>query len=155
MQKRVDKIIAIVPAAGVGSRMQADRPKQYLEIQGKTVLEHSLNVLLDYPPIAKVIVAVSKDDPYVESLSFLHREEIELVHGGDSRAESVFNGLKQIQDAENTWVLVHDAARPCLTHQDLDQLIRVVDEHGAILAVPVVETVKKMTIDRRILATED
>lgn len=56
----MDKIIAIVPAAGVGSRMQADRPKQYLEIQGKTVLEHSLNVLLDYPPIAKVIVAVSK-----------------------------------------------------------------------------------------------
>ncbi|MFY1026159.1 2-C-methyl-D-erythritol 4-phosphate cytidylyltransferase [Actinobacillus seminis] len=151
------QFVAVVPAAGVGSRMQADKPKQYLEIDGKTILQHTLNVLLSYPLIDEVIVAVAGADPYVEKMPFLKQAKIRLVEGGENRADSVLNGLKAInfQPERETWVLVHDAARPCLTHQDLDQLLQVDDDNGAILAIPATDTIKRADADLQIQQTED
>lgn len=148
------QIIAIVPAAGVGSRMKADKPKQYLELHGKTILEHTLNALLSYPRIKRIILAVAKDDPYIEGLEIIRHSKITLVEGGETRADSVLNGLRQISE-ENAWVLVHDAARPCLAHSDLDNLLQIQDEHGAILAIPATDTIKRATAQHQILRTED
>ena len=133
-------IIAVLPAAGVGSRMQADKPKQYLTLLGKTLLEHTLDVMLSHPAVSKIILAVSKDDPYIAKLSL--PSKIQLVEGGATRAESVLNGLNAIEE-KNAWVLVHDAARPCLQHADIDKLLAIEDEHGAILAIPATDTIKR------------
>lgn len=133
-------IIVVLPAAGVGSRMQADKPKQYLTLLGKTLLEHTLDVMLSYPAVSKIILAVSKDDPYISTLSL--DPKIQLVEGGTTRAESVLNGLNAIAE-KNAWVLVHDAARPCLQHADIDKLLAIEDKQGAILAIPVTDTIKR------------
>lgn len=148
------KIIAIVPAAGVGSRMQADKPKQYLTIAGKTVLQHSLERLLAHPSIERIIVAVSEQDPYINQLPLLPHPKIELVKGGDTRAQSVLNGLNAIQE-QQVWALVHDAARPCLRHTELDKLLQVTDDNGAILAIPATDTIKRANANQQIIQTED
>ncbi|OOF38354.1 2-C-methyl-D-erythritol 4-phosphate cytidylyltransferase [Rodentibacter mrazii] len=148
------KIIAIIPAAGVGARMKAGMPKQYLTILGKTILEHTLNLMLNHCAISRVIVALGKDDPYSPSLSILSHEKIQLVEGGNTRAESVLNALNAVFE-ENAWALVHDAARPCLTETDLNKLLEINDEHGAILAIPVTDTIKRGDKTGTILTTED
>lgn len=148
------RIVAIVPAAGIGSRMQASKPKQYLEIQGKTLLEHSLQVLLTYPLIERVIVALAENDPYAAQLNILKQPKIQCVIGGASRADSVLNGLSAVQNSE-VWVMVHDAARPCLTHEALDRLVQVQDKNGAILAIPCVDTIKRSNDNQQIRHTED
>ena len=145
-------IIAVLPAAGVGSRMQADKPKQYLTLLGKTLLEHTLDVMLSYPAVSKIILAVSKDDPYISTLSL--DPKIQLVEGGTTRAESVLNGLNAIAE-KNAWVLVHDAARPCLQHADIDKLLAIENEQGAILAIPVTDTIKLADNQQCIVKTED
>ncbi|MDG2959323.1 2-C-methyl-D-erythritol 4-phosphate cytidylyltransferase [Bisgaard Taxon 10/6] len=149
------QIIAVVPAAGVGSRMQADKPKQYLRIHGKTLLEHTVGALLSYPPVNRVILAIAENDPYFRQLPLARDCRIQIVSGGESRAESVLNGLKAIENPERIQVLVHDAARPCITHEDLDKLLRVTDENGAILALPAVDTIKTSDIRQQIIRTED
>lgn len=157
------KIVAVVPAAGIGSRMQADKPKQYLQIHGKTILEHTLFVLLTYPLIEKIILAVAPQDPYISSLSLLTHPKIQVVEGGENRADSVLNGINvvrkeaqsAVQNSEDFWVMVHDAARPCLTHQDLDKLVQVNDENGAILAIPATDTIKRALDNLQIQHTED
>ncbi|AKD38956.1 2-C-methyl-D-erythritol 4-phosphate cytidylyltransferase [Pasteurella multocida subsp. multocida OH4807] len=153
------KIVAVVPAAGVGSRMRADKPKQYLQIHGKTILEHTLSVLLTYPLIEKIVLAVAPQDPYISRLSLLTHPKIQVVEGGENRADSVLNGInavrKAAQHATDFWVMVHDAARPCLTHQDLDKLVQVDDENGAILATPVTDTIKRTLDNLHIQHTED
>ncbi|MGF1715094.1 2-C-methyl-D-erythritol 4-phosphate cytidylyltransferase [Photobacterium chitinilyticum] len=139
-----DKITAVVPAAGVGSRMAADRPKQYLLVAGKTILEHTIDRLFCHPAIQRVIIAISKTDPYFSALPLATDPRITLVDGGAERADSVFAGLAAIDD-ENSWVLVHDAARPCLQLSDLERLIATasLSECGAILASPVRDTMKR------------
>ncbi|WP_424401891.1 2-C-methyl-D-erythritol 4-phosphate cytidylyltransferase [Pasteurella sp. PK-2025] len=167
--KPTRRIVAVVPAAGIGSRMQADKPKQYLQIHGKTILEHTLSVLLSYPLIEKIILAVAPKDPYIASLSFLSHPKIQVVEGGENRADSVLNGLQAIKSAVqnkketspeaqqpcNCWVMVHDAARPCLTHQDLDKLLQIEDDNGAILAIPATDTIKRTLHNQQIHQTED
>ncbi|MDG2943507.1 2-C-methyl-D-erythritol 4-phosphate cytidylyltransferase [Exercitatus varius] len=149
------QIIAVVPAAGVGSRMQADKPKQYLRIHGKTILEHTVGALLSYPPVKRVILAVAENDPYFCQLPLARDSRIQIVSGGETRAESVLSGLKAIENPERIQVLVHDAARPCITHEDLDKLLCVTDENGAILALPAVDTIKTSDIRQQIIRTED
>ncbi len=139
-------IIAVVPAAGVGSRMQADRPKQYLKLLGKTVLEHTVSKLLAHPKVSKVVVAVSEDDPYFSTLALANHPQVIRVNGGKERADSVLSALNYICKHEvNEWVLVHDAARPCFTEQDVTRLIECAENHsvGAILAAPVRDTMKR------------
>lgn len=142
----IASVIAVVPAAGVGSRMQADRPKQYLPIAGHTVLEHTVHKLLSHPKISKVVVAVTDGDPYFPALAIAAHPDVVRVSGGGERADSVLSALKYIQaHALSEWVMVHDAARPCITHADLDALIAAVAQHevGGILASPVRDTMKR------------
>ncbi|HEJ2458173.1 TPA: 2-C-methyl-D-erythritol 4-phosphate cytidylyltransferase [Vibrio cholerae] len=142
----MNNMTAIVPAAGVGSRMQADRPKQYLTLLGKTVLEHTIEHLLEHPHIEHVVVAVSADDPYFANLSLAHHPRVIRVDGGKERADSVLSALEYVcQHRLSEWVLVHDAARPCVTHADITQLITTALAHpiGAILASPVRDTMKR------------
>lgn len=136
-------VIAVVPAAGVGSRMQAACPKQYLTIGQFTLLEHSVARLLAHPAVKQVIVPVSNDDGWFDSLPLAQDSRILRVTGGDTRAESVLAGLNAIHHSE--WVLVHDAARPCLHPDDLARLlaVREYSKVGGILAAPVRDTMKR------------
>lgn len=148
------RIIAVVPAAGIGSRMQAEKPKQYLKIHDKTILEYTMRILMSYAPIEQIILAVAPEDSYISELAFIHCTKIKVVIGGISRADSVLKGLQQIKDKE-AWVLVHDAARPCLTHGDLDKLLEIQDDNGAILAIPASDTIKRADTNQQIRHTED
>jgi len=146
MQQHFQNITAIVPAAGVGSRMKADRPKQYLTIQSKTILEHTIEKLLAHPSIDKVIVAISKEDPYYDSLSISQNPNVIRVAGGDERADSVLSALEYVQtQGGSDWVMVHDAARPCVASNDINKLIAQASAHpvGGILAAPVRDTMKR------------
>ncbi len=136
-------IIAVVPAAGVGSRMQAAFPKQYLTIGAMTLLEHSVARLLANAAVRQVIVAVSADDDWFDTLPLAQDPRVVRVTGGATRAESVLAGLQHVN--QGAWVLVHDAARPCLHAEDLARLLAIRDHSdvGAILAAPVRDTMKR------------
>ncbi len=137
-------VVAVVPAAGVGSRMQADRPKQYLRIGEKTILEHTLFALHAHPKISHIVVAVSAGDPFFPELPVASAPWLTVVDGGAERADSVFAALSQLND--NDWALVHDAARPCVSLTDIDTLLQVRerdDVAGGILATPVKDTMKR------------
>ncbi|WJY15885.1 2-C-methyl-D-erythritol 4-phosphate cytidylyltransferase [Pectobacteriaceae bacterium CE90] len=137
------EVVAILPAAGNGSRMKSDRPKQYLTIGSKTILEHTIDALLQHPRIRQVIVVISADDGYFYSLPLANNPQIAVVTGGKQRADSVLAGLLRVTQTE--WVLVHDAARPCLHRDDLDHLLALTEqsEIGGILAAPVRDTMKR------------
>ena len=137
---------AVVPAAGVGKRMSADRPKQYLELAGKTVIEHTLLRLLSANIFTAVAVAISKEDPYWPELDVSVHEQVITADGGKERADSVLSALKSIRDlaSDEDWVLVHDAARPCITATDINLLIDTLrtDDVGGILALSSHDTLK-------------
>ena len=155
-------IVAVVPAAGTGSRLGGEVPKQYLTLgQGdrrRTVIEHALSVLLDYPELERVAVAVAPDDTHWTRLPVARHPVVTTVTGGDSRAASVLAGLGALRDQleDDDWVLVHDAARPCLRAEDLDALVRGArrSPDGALLAVPARDTLKQAD-GRRVTATLD
>ncbi|WP_312983442.1 2-C-methyl-D-erythritol 4-phosphate cytidylyltransferase [Atlantibacter sp.] len=136
-------VIAVVPAAGIGSRMQSDCPKQYLTIGDHTILEHAVASLLRHPRVGRVIVAVSPSDRQFDALPLAHNPRVMRVDGGRERADSVLAGLKMADNA--AWVLVHDAARPCLHPDDLDALLAITAHScvGGILAAPVRDTMKR------------
>ena len=143
-----EQVWAIVPAAGIGARMLADRPKQYLVLDDKTVIEHTLHRLASHPRITGLIVAIAEDDPYWPTITLPLNCPVHVVSGGTERADSVLNALQHLAllgDAD-PWVLVHDAARPCLRHQDIDQMLLKLSAHnvGGILGIPVNDTVKRV-----------
>jgi len=148
-----EQFIAVVPAAGVGARMGASIPKQYLMLQDKTVIEHTLTVLLSHPRIAQVVVALGPEDDWFADIAIANDPAIIRVNGGKERADSVLAGLQVCQSYN--WVLVHDAARPCLTHVDVDNLIAgaLTSEHGAILGCQVRDTMKRTDANGNIIAT--
>ncbi|HHC73572.1 MAG TPA: 2-C-methyl-D-erythritol 4-phosphate cytidylyltransferase [Thiothrix sp.] len=143
----------VIPAAGVGKRMQADRPKQYLSLLGKTVLEHTLQCFMQHPKVAGVVLVVQAGDPYWAELkpTLQTGKPLHIAKGGKERADSVFNGLQMLQNTLNipndTWVLVHDAARPCVTQAEITQLLVGVQRDpqsvGGLLALPVRDTMKR------------
>lgn len=138
---------AVVPAAGIGRRMGAEKPKQYLKLLDKTVIEHSLAPFCDHPLIAGIVVAIAEDDPHWEALAVSRHPKISRANGGAERCHSVLNGLNHLagRAADDDWVLVHDAARPCVKPADLDLLIAAVKDHavGGLLAAPLSDTVKR------------
>ncbi|EGU30562.1 2-C-methyl-D-erythritol 4-phosphate cytidylyltransferase [Vibrio sp. N418] len=155
-------IVAIVPAAGVGSRMKAGKPKQYLTIGQQTVLEHTVEKLLAHPAVGIVVVAITDGDPYFPELSIATHPRVIRVSGGKERADSVLSALQYVQAHQlGEWAMVHDAARPCVRVEDLNTLISVSQTHdvGAILASPVRDTMKRSnqngdidhTVDREAL----
>lgn len=149
-QAQGDKpFVAIVPAAGVGKRMLASCPKQYLEINNQSILTHTASLLLSHPKIAKVIIVLSDDDEYFTQTGLAENSNVIRVSGGKERVDSVLNGLHAIDDESYPWVLVHDAARPCVTHDDIDKLIDecLVNNCGGLLAAQVVDTMKQCNIE--------
>jgi 2-C-methyl-D-erythritol 4-phosphate cytidylyltransferase len=146
------KFWGVVPAAGVGKRMQSDRPKQYLDLGGTTVIEQTLARLLQAEIFAAVAVAISVEDPYWPELEISRHPAIVTAAGGKERADSVLSGLKSIREkaSDEDWVLVHDAARPCLTALDIHKLVGelIDDEVGGILALSSHDTLKNVNNDR-------
>lgn len=136
-------VIAILPAAGIGSRMGTSCPKQYLTIGGKTLLEHAVAALLQQPCIRRVIVVISATDRHFLRLPLAGDPRVSWAVGGQERAESVMAGLLRAEGAD--WVLVHDAARPCLHQDDLTRLLSITGYStvGGILATPVRDTMKR------------
>ena len=153
MSQSTNQIIAIVPAAGIGSRMGAEVPKQYLALNEQTILGHTLDCLLNHPQITQVIVALNPEDKHFYLLPQAQHKKLQTVTGGSERADSVLAALQQAD--ENSWVLVHDAARPCLSHLDIDKLIASTNTfpQGAILAAPVRDTMKRTGNSGEISAT--
>lgn len=152
-----EQVWAIVPAAGSGSRMQADRPKQYLSLLNQPVIMHSLERLVSHPQIEGVVVAVADNDPYWQQLPIPTNWPLHRTTGGQERADSVLNALNYLDkiSQNDPWVLVHDAARPCLRHSDIDRMLAELgaDPVGGILGVPVNETVKRVDTQNRIIET--
>ena len=154
-----NSITAIIVAAGVGSRMGADCPKQYLKIADKTVLEHSLAKVLAHPKISAAIIVVSPADNHIKQLKLTANKPVHFCLGGAQRADSVLAGISfAIQNLNASWVLIHDAARPCIKQADLNNLIDTIhgqnQPQGGILAVRAFDTMKRgktvieQTVDR-------
>ena len=139
--------IALIPAAGIGTRFGAGKPKQYVEINGKTVLQHTIDIFENHPAIDLIAVIVSPEDKTFQTTP--SRKTRVFRVGGASRAETVRNGvsalLAQGLAAEQDNILVHDAARCCLPPEALTRLIEEAggQEQGGILAVPVADTLKR------------
>ena len=137
---------AVIPATGSGTRMRADRPKQYLSLSGKTILEHTLDNLLAYPLISGAVVILHQQDEYWSRLGYQHQKPLLIARGGEQRHHSVYNGLQLLHEYlhGDSYVLIHDAVRPFVRHQDLDKLIQILGEteDGALLAAPVTDTLK-------------
>ncbi|MCV2403783.1 2-C-methyl-D-erythritol 4-phosphate cytidylyltransferase [Marinomonas sp. C2222] len=136
---------AVIPAAGVGKRMLADCPKQYLTLAGQSILDRSIAIFLENPQIAGVVVGISQGDAYWPESNYFSHDKVHVVEGGKERSDTVLNGLKYLQsklDDRQQNVLVHDAARPLLTQQALNRIIQHQGDQGAILAMPSRDTVK-------------
>jgi 2-C-methyl-D-erythritol 4-phosphate cytidylyltransferase len=158
----VASIWVVIPAAGVGKRMQADRPKQYLPLLNKTVIEQTLSCFSQHHAIAGIVIALHPDDPYWQELTINLPTDYFVVDGGKERSDSVFNALQimlnELQVDKNSWVMVHDAARPCLLKEDIDALISSCqngDTVGAILAKKASDTMKRSASDQSIVLTEN
>lgn len=129
--------------------MKSGRPKQYLELLGRPLIRHAVDTLCAAPDIDRVYVVLSVGDQEWDRYdwSALEPKLVSLFCGGASRADSVLNGLRAIRDdmADSDWVLVHDAARPCLAPWHLERLLQTLsdDEVGGLLAVPVADTLKR------------
>lgn len=150
----------VIPAAGVGSRMRADRPKQYLRLGGQTILEHTLDCFLDHPQLRTLVVCVAEDDPYWPDLKCARDARVHRAAGGLERADSVLSGLLKLSELgadDVDWVLVHDAARPNLVLEDLNRLLMSLadDPVGGLLAVPARDTLKRAGPDGRVQETVD
>jgi len=149
-------LYAVVPAAGIGSRMKADRPKQYLLLNNKTILEYTLEALLSFTPIEKIILPLSVNDPYWSKLNISHHEKIMTCKGGKERCHSVLNGLNTLLQngaKKDDWVMVHDVARPCIQLEDLNNLYNNATEQGVILGLMVRDTMKRTNENGSILKT--
>lgn len=139
------RLFAVVPAAGSGTRMGASLPKQYLSAHGRTIAEHTIGRLLSYARIEKIVVATAQDDLWWPQLPTALHPRVKSALGGASRADSVLACLNLLsEEAANTdWVLVHDMARPCVRLSDIDMLLQSCGEQGALLALPVTDTIKQ------------
>lgn len=137
---------AVLVAAGSGQRMGADIPKQYLKIGGKTLLEHSLGLLDRARSVTGIVLVVAADDRYWHDLKLTASVPVITVNGGKERAYSVIAGLEALGDKcmREDWVLVHDAARVCVSPEDIDRILDHLLDHqcGGLLAVPVRDTLK-------------
>lgn len=150
---------AVVPAAGSGRRFGAAIPKQYLQIDGATVLEHSLRLLLRVHELRRIVVAVDPADTRWRGMAVFDDPRVEVVDGGAERCHSVLNGLRHLEsvDPAAEWALVHDVARPCCPLADIERLIAQLAMHpvGGLLAVPASDTIKRVDGAREVVETVD
>jgi 2-C-methyl-D-erythritol 4-phosphate cytidylyltransferase len=156
------KLWVIIPAAGVGSRFGAKKPKQYLTLfNGKTVLWHTIHQLLTHPLLGQVMLALSDRDDAWSHCDVAQQLQwpVQTAMGGQTRADSVLNALLAIESMvkPDDWILVHDACRPCVSHQSISQLIESVADHavGGLLALPSVDTLKQVDEVGQVVETID
>jgi len=148
----------IIPAAGSGSRMGAEMPKQYLMLNGKPLLQHVLSVFAHAPRIHSIHLVLSAEDKHWRHADNALYSKMQLHYcGGDSRAATVLNGLQAIAAdvAADDWILVHDAARPGLSEHLLNHLLDTLqhDAVGGLLALPLADTLKRADNQQRVAAT--
>jgi 2-C-methyl-D-erythritol 4-phosphate cytidylyltransferase len=150
---------AVIPAAGAGVRMGQGTPKQYLELRGRAILAHAIERLLSEPRIQAVMVALAAADTRWPALGYAGNPRVMTTTGGRERCHSVLNGLKALLKAAQAddWVLVHDAARPCVPPADIGRLIEAAASHpcGGLLAIPVRDTMKRADSTGSIQETVD
>jgi 2-C-methyl-D-erythritol 4-phosphate cytidylyltransferase len=159
MRALASRFWVVIPAAGSGRRMRMAMPKQFLRVEGRTILRHTLDCFLEHPRIAGITVAMSADakamDLDLPDVSATFR----IVAGGAERADSVGNALDSLEPilTHDDWVLVHDAARPCLPSEDLECLLDFLqdDAVGGLLATPSTDTLKWVDDDGRVRRTLD
>ncbi|MCL2644060.1 MAG: 2-C-methyl-D-erythritol 4-phosphate cytidylyltransferase [Betaproteobacteria bacterium] len=150
---------ALVPAAGSGSRMGGELPKQYMPLLGLPLIHHTLAALCSVPAIERVFVVLSADDAdwAHHDWSALGSRMVPLFCGGLTRADSVLGGLHAIKNevAATDWILVHDAARPCITGWQVEKLMHELayDDVGGLLAIPVADTIKRADEHHRVADT--
>jgi len=139
-----------MPAAGSGQRFGQELPKQYMPLAGRTVIEYSLAPFIADPRCTAIVVALAATDGRFASLRVAGESRVSTVAGGALRADSVLAGLEAIEAADDEWVLVHDAARPCVSRAEIDALLDAVadDEVGGLLAVPLADTLKREAAGR-------
>ena len=150
---------AVIPAAGIGRRMSSGIPKQYLTIGDRTVLEHTLSRFCNHPMISGVVTVIARDDHRWSRFGISEHAKMRRAEGGSERMHSVLNGLTFLEkeaDA-NDWVLVHDAARPCIRAKDIAGLIEKLQRHpvGGLLGWPVRDTMKRVGEDDEVVETVD
>ena len=156
MNQQAPRYFALIPAAGVGARMAAGAPKQYMQLASKPMLRHTLEAFLSSELITHTYVVVSPADTYIDAVVPARGVTV-LRCGGATRMESIQNGLRMLAEVigPQDWVLVHDAARPGLTAALIEKLITTIggDAVGGLLALPVVDTVKRAMPDSAAVAT--
>ncbi|MGS2717777.1 2-C-methyl-D-erythritol 4-phosphate cytidylyltransferase [Eionea flava] len=149
----------VVPAAGIGQRMGANIPKQYLPFLDSTIIETTLSVLLKFECVKGIVVAIHPEDTHWSSLPIANDPRIHTVVGGAERSQSVLAGLDFLRNkvSECQWVLVHDAARPCIHLETIRHLYNGTATHavGGILAVRCSDTLKSVNANNDITATVD
>ena len=145
----MNNFVAIIPAAGDSSRYSGETPKQFLRLGRRTVLELSIQPLLDFSECLGVCVLVTPEDQYHKSLEIIDNPKIFLEEGGTSRVDTVAKGIKFWQQSELSYdyILIHDAARPCLRSSDIQQLLESIDSEvdGVVLGIPCTDTIKKVS----------
>ena len=153
MHNPLSRLYVVVPAAGTGQRMGSAVPKQYLELNsGQTVLGMTMSKLQLLRP-ERLVVALHAADTWFDDL---HLSGVDRVVGGENRAASVLSALTAIDARDDDLILVHDAVRPCVRVADINRLIDLARDHaeGALLATPVIDTLKRVT-DQQVTATVD
>ncbi|MEY3218719.1 MAG: hypothetical protein RIT27_76 [Pseudomonadota bacterium] len=147
----------IIPAAGAGKRLGAVVPKQYLTLNNKTVLEHTISRFQAISAIKGIVVCIDPDDVHFKSLDI--SKQVMSTAGGKERCNSVLNGLHFLAQwaEEEDWILVHDAARPCVRTTDIEKLMMTLKENpiGGLLAVPVRDTLKLANSAQTIISTQN
>lgn len=151
------KFWAVVPAAGIGARMGGDTPKQYLPLLGQPIIVHTLSCLCSHERIAGVVVVLAAGDRWWAETPMKLARTLMVASGGEERRDSVLSGLDTLarRASATDWVLVHDAVRPCLRHEDIDRLMDELgdDEVGGLLATPVKDTMKRSNANNRVRET--
>ena len=151
----------IVPAAGIGSRMQSETPKQYFKLHNnKTILDTTIDRLLRSNVIKNIMVVLHPNDKHWIHSTHINKDNVHTCMGGEDRVDSVLNGLRSLKKkvSNDQWIMVHDAARACVSPDDVDALYHVVEVTeavGGILALPVYETVKQADMFDNIVKTVD
>ena len=147
--------VAIIPAAGIGERMNADKPKQYLKINGRSVLGLTLDKFLSFDPVEVIVIVISPNDKYFQHLANIENDKIIVIDGGDERVDSVHNALRYLFDnglPDDTPVMIHDAARPCITHEDIEKLYLAYQKFNkaCFLASPVIDTLHQVDDEQHV-----
>lgn len=152
-----ERLWCIVPAAGSGRRLGADIPKQYLPLAGKPMIECTLDRLAACPEVAGLMVVLADGDAYWHGLASMRGKPVRTATGAIERSGSVLSGLRALpaEVGDDDFVLVHDAARPCIAADDVTMLVvRGIPAGGALLAAPLRDTLKRAGSERRVSATE-